>query len=379
MRLVFICEAVFPENKGGLERWFQALTKEIAKEGNDVVYLNASGINEVRGGVTYISVTSKTWFYLSGGVRSIRQSIEFAIKVFNFLRKNEYDGVYCAQAPILSIYSTLLIKLFKKRTTIIEWFEVWPLKYWIRYSGIPLGAIGWTVQLIASQFGSHLTVFTPRAKNALRVLRFGRDKRITILNGLLTRSDDLMIDGSSRNDIIFLGRLVDEKQPQLAIEAVTLYLNQGWTGEFWLIGQGPLGDSLANSINSSEFGRNIHVIQNASDEFVQSKMQKSFLMLHPSRREGYGISIVEAATQGVPALLIDYADNAAVDLKINPRLVSKYDKPQDLVRLIEFADVNQESLRRETQEWIQYASENQTMEKSSYQIRTLFEASRTYK
>lgn len=372
MRLVFICEAVFPENKGGLERWFQSLTRDIASFGNEVIYLNASGINEVRNGVKYISVTSLNWYYLPGGKRSIRQSLEFATKVFMFLMKNKYDGVYCAQAPIFTIFSTTLVKLFKKRVTVIEWFEIWPLTYWIRYSGILLGTVGWFVQMIASQFGDHLTVFTPRAKSALTKLRFGRQRKITILDGLINERVKLLKNETSRHDIIFLGRLVEEKQPQLAIDAVVLYLNKGWNGHFWLIGQGPLGDDLKNAIEDSPFREKIHVIQNASDEFVRSKMQSSFLLLHPSRREGYGISIVEAATEGVPALLIDYPDNAAVDLGINPELVSKSDLPQNLEELIEFAHVNQKALRSASQKWVDEASETHTMAKSSARIGRFF-------
>ena len=376
MKLVFICEAVFPENKGGLERWFESLTKNIAHEGDVVVYLNASGVNEVRGGVNYVSITPDNWHYLPGGVRSIRQSIEFALRVFSYLRINHYDGVYCAQAPILTIFSVTLIKIFKKRETVVEWFEIWPIKYWIRYRGFVVGTIGWAIQFLASQFGDQITVFTPRAKNALRKLRFGRSRNILILDGLVNMKDELLCDESQRTDIVFLGRLVKEKQPELAIEAVKLYLRSGWNGQFWLIGQGPLGNHLKNSIRDSEFSRNINVIQDASDEFVRSKLRSSFLLIHPSRREGYGLSIVEAANQGVPTLLIDYSDNAAVDLKINPDLVSKSDSPQDLAGFIHYAFQNQEKLRNDSQEWMRVASVNQTMIKSAKRVKNYFHTSK---
>jgi glycosyltransferase involved in cell wall biosynthesis len=263
--------------------------------------------------------------------------------------------------------------MYKKRITIIEWFEIWPLKYWIRYRGVLIGIAGWSIQLIASQFGTYLTVFTPRAKGALKRLRLGRDKRIRILCGLISQKDLMKNNECERTDIIFLGRLVGEKQPHLAIEAVKMYLEKGWNGEFWLIGQGPLGNELLNKVDSARLNKNIHVIQNATDDFVESKMCKSFLLIHPSRREGYGISIVEAATLGVPALIIDYPDNAAVELQINPKLISKSDNPRELMSLIEYADSNQLELRSESLKWIQKASVNQTMDKSSEQVVRLFE------
>lgn len=374
MRLIFICEAVFPENKGGVERWFQVLTRNIASEGKAVVYLNATGINEVRGGVKYVSVTPNNWHYLPGAVRSIRQSFEFAIGVFKFLRKNQYDGIYCAQTPILTIFSVALMELFKKRITIVEWFEIWPLKYWIRYSGFLLGLIGWSVQLLASQFGDHLMVFTPRAKKALRKLAFGRFRRIHILDGLINQDPQVIDIESQRNDIIFLGRLVNEKQPELALKAVKMYLSRGWSGQFWLIGQGPLGDYLEKVMNESEFRDQMNLIRDADDDFVRTKMLSSFLLIQPSRREGYGLSIVEAATHGVPALLIDYPDNAAVDLKVNPVLVLKSDALKDLSDLIDYAFHNQVKLRNDSQEWIHIASMNQTMVKSTQRVSNYFDS-----
>ena len=95
-------------------------------------------------------------------------------------------------------------------------------------------------------------------------------------------------------------------------------------------------------------------------------------MLHPSRREGYGLSIVEGAAQGVPALLIDYPDNSAVDLNINPDLVSKSDAPQDLTDLIDYAFHNQVKLRSDTREWICVASKNQTMIESAHRVSDFF-------
>ena len=372
MRLLFICEAVFPEYKGGLERWFQILTRSISNE-NEVIYLNASGINEVRDGVKYISIVEQKWEYSPVSVRSIRFSIEFARKLYQYLKQNNYDGIYCAQAPILSIFSCAVANLTKRKVLIIEWFEIWPLNYWIRYLGVPFGCIGWCVQMAACQFGDILTVFTPRAKSALAKLRLGRARKITILDGLIPQNIDFKEIKNERNDIIFLGRLVEEKQPILALEAVALYAQSGWNGNFWLIGQGPLGDYLQKLVSESPIMQNVRVILNATDETVLAKMQTSFLLVHPSRREGYGISIVEAAAHGVPALLIDYPDNASIDLGINPCLVSKSDSPHVISRLIEYAHENQKSLSQESREWIRRAAVEQTMTRSADRVNRMFQ------
>ena len=45
MKIAIICEAVFPENKGGLERWMVWLASSLSHKGHLIFYLNPSGVN----------------------------------------------------------------------------------------------------------------------------------------------------------------------------------------------------------------------------------------------------------------------------------------------------------------------------------------------
>ena len=51
MRVLLVCEAVFPDNKGGIERWFQTLGTEFHKLDNHVTHFNSAEVNETRGGI----------------------------------------------------------------------------------------------------------------------------------------------------------------------------------------------------------------------------------------------------------------------------------------------------------------------------------------
>ena len=172
MKLVFLCEAVFPENKGGVERWFKKLSRELANRGHDVTYLNASGVNEIRHGVTYRLITKESWYYLPGCVRSKRQGLLFSWKAFSGLFRSDADVVYATSEPILSVLPVGVLKLFRRRTkTIIEWFEIWPPKYWVEYSGQASGILGWLVQLVALQIGTFRTAYKGRAFKPLSSVR----------------------------------------------------------------------------------------------------------------------------------------------------------------------------------------------------------------
>jgi hypothetical protein len=160
MRILLICEAVFPENKGGLERWMVWLANELHRRGNLVFYFNASGVNEVREGVTYKSITNKSWSYTKKNNRSILQSIEFSRKLFMQLKKADYEVIYSAQAPVISLLFIQMANLRpNKSLLIIDWLEIWSYSYWREYLGSIFGLLGYIIQNLALRIGKVKVIF----------------------------------------------------------------------------------------------------------------------------------------------------------------------------------------------------------------------------
>jgi glycosyltransferase involved in cell wall biosynthesis len=72
------------------------------------------------------------------------------------------------------------------------------------------------------------------------------------------------------------------------------------------------------------------------DELQKNELlQECGLLLHPSKREGFGLVIVEAAAVGVPAVLVRSADNKSTELAVNPSLISESSSPIEIARLAE--------------------------------------------
>lgn len=375
MKIVFICEAVFPENKGGVERWFNRLSQELASRGHEVVYLNAAGVDENRSGVQYRSITKHPWFYLPGGVRSKGQALSFGRAVFRELRSIDADSIYATSVPILSILPLALIRILKPRTTaFVEWFEIWPYKYWIFYSGYFSGSLGWLIQLLALQIGNYRIAYTERAVRDIYGKNFLQSKKnVRLLPGLCEpifypRQDENAI----RTDVTFLGRFVDEKQPLLALDAVFKFIESGWTGNFWIIGKGPALEEIEQMLNRyPETRSQIQVLENVPDAIVREKLESSFALLHPSKREGYGLASVEAAYLGTPSILLNYPENATLDLEISPDLVVGIPNAKDIVTKLELAFREQLRLRQRTLEWAKNASLNKSIKSTADSIENL--------
>ena len=356
MKILLICEAVFPENKGGIERWFQTLGGEFLRKGHEVTHYNASNINGHRGGIFYKSSSETKWSYRDGGVRSKSQAIQFAINLFKWLRKEQFDIIYCSSVPIFSIFGVFLAKK-RGPKVFIEWFEIWTFRYWIRYSGIVAGPAGWFVQLLALQLGRHRVVYTERARMSITKLGFTNRSKVERLPGLCSEIEPILAKKyrTEKNDIYFLGRFVDEKQPFLAINCVEAFAKLGWKGKFRLAGTGPVVQDLRTLIKIKNFENFIEIIENPTDAEIEKIANNSFVLLHPSRREGYGLASVEAAYRGLPSLLINYPDNATVDLEISPKLVAQNDDIDEIVRLLTLAWKNQKLFQSETLEWAEKA------------------------
>ena len=369
MKILLICEAVFPENKGGIERWFQVLGREFQTKGHEITYFNSSSINESRNGIRYLAGSAEKWSYKKGGVRSKTQAVRFGIELFRWLRQERFDVIYCSSVPIFSVFG-VFFGMKRDSRVFVEWFEIWNLRYWFRYSGTFAGSVGWLVQFLALQLGKYRVVYTERAHKSVSRLGFLNKNKVILLPGLCPDSKPSTTSGqgSIKQDIYFLGRFVNEKQPILAISCVEAFLKVGWRGKFWLAGTGPLVPEIREVVRLRSLEKYVEILENPTDQEIEKIAGNSFVLLHPSRREGYGLASVEAAYRGIPSLLIDYPDNATVDLGISPKLVAQKDDVDELVKLLAFAWKNQELLRSETWAWAEHARQSRSSLKTINKI-----------
>ena len=353
MKIAIICEAVFPENKGGLERWMVWLASSLSHKGHPVFYLNASGVNEVRDGVVYKSITNKSWSYTKKNTRSILQSIDFSRKLFIQLKKTDFEVIYSAQAPVISL---LFIKManfkLKKNLLIIEWLEIWSYSYWQEYLGRIFGLLGYLIQSLALKVGDVKVCFTDRVYVRLKNIK--KRNLVYKLPGIcMENTPNFPVSFRQKDDIIFLSRFVKEKNPILAIDTVVEYKKLGWNGVFFLIGSGPMESEIKDYVNHKGASNFIKVLVNIPDFRVTEIMKSSFVLLHTSMREGFGLSMVEAACHGVPTILINSPENASVDLAIVEELVSQTLTVSELVGKLQQAYTNQGIYHGKLKIWIE--------------------------
>ena len=90
-------------------------------------------------------------------------------------------------------------------------------------------------------------------------------------------------------------------------------------------------------------------------ETVQDAIAHAACMVLPSRREGYGMVVIEAASYGTPSVVVAGDDNAAVehiDEGVNGYVAASA-AAEDLAAAIVKASRGGEALRRSTADWFE--------------------------
>ena len=101
-------------------------------------------------------------------------------------------------------------------------------------------------------------------------------------------------------------------------------------------------------------------------ETVDALMGRALCMLLPSRREGYGLVVIEAAARGTPSIVVRDDDNAAVELiedGVNGVIAASV-SPDDLAAAIVRVSNAGEPLRRSTAAWFSANARRLSLERS---------------
>lgn len=365
MRICLLYDCLFPWTVGGAERWYRALGERLAQDGHEVTYLTLrqwedNDAPEIAG-IDIIPVGPRMELY-ADGKRRIAPPLRFGWGVFWHLLRHggRYDHVHTASFPYFSLLAAGVLKPFKRYSLGVDWHEVWSREYWRGYLGAA-GAIGWWVQ--------RLCAAVPQLAFAFSRLHLGRLEKLgrqgTLLPGEYAGGDRAHRPLSDKPTIMYAGRLIAEKRVDLLIEAFALALKERPDLRLRILGQGPERERLAELIDRLDIGDAAELCGFVEEEQLDRWMGEAIAICQPSEREGYGMVVVEAAVRGVPAIVVEGDDNAAVEL-IDPGengIVSLAD-PQALAEALLAIAREPEAWRERSKGWYARNRERLSLENS---------------
>lgn len=110
------------------------------------------------------------------------------------------------------------------------------------------------------------------------------------------RYDDInkILEKKEHNSILWCGRLIDWKHPELAIECIKKLIDAGIDCQLTIVGTGPLEDELKKQVLTLSLKQNITFLGALSPDEVRTKMEQSQVLLITSDfNEGWGAVLNE--------------------------------------------------------------------------------------
>ncbi|WP_245797266.1 glycosyltransferase family 4 protein [Corynebacterium aquilae] len=284
---------------GGSERYVEAVAEYLARAGHDVVIRTARYTGSMRTsrrhGVTYSRAGGAFTVYPRGlmalamgrmGIGPLR-GMDAIIDVHNGI---PFFATLVADCPVV-----LLSHHCHK--------EQWPV------AGKVLGRIGWMLESKVSprvhRNNQWVTVSIPSADELIELGVPAAN--ITIIRNGCDPLPAAEVVAPATHDVhlVTLARLVPHKQLEHALDVVArLDRETDFHGRVTLdvVGAGWWEDKLRARADDLGLGCCVHFHGHVSEEYKHALLERSRVHLMPSAKEGWGITVMEAAQHGVPTI-----------------------------------------------------------------------------
>ena len=370
MRICLVYDCMFPHTVGGAERWYRSLSERLAADGHEVTYLTLRqwdrGNDPGVPGVDVRVVGPRMHLYAGPGRRRILPPVVFGLGVFIHLLRHgrRYDVVHTASFPYFSLLAAAVARRRGVYRLVVDWHEVWTREYWREYLGRRAGDAGWWVQRLCVRLGHKAFCFSQLHAQRLRDEGFSGD--VTVLPGEYAGRQESAAPRPAESIVLFAGRHIPEKQVPAIVPAIAAARRRVPQLRAVILGDGPEREFVRRRVAELGWEDVIDVPGFVATERVEELMASAECLLLPSRREGYGMVVIEAASWGTPSIVVAGPDNAAVELidEGNNGVVSPSVAPDALADAIVHVHEAGDDLRRRTARWFDVNAPKHSLERS---------------
>lgn len=379
MRVCLIYDCLYPHTVGGAERWYRDLAERLCAEGHDVTYvtLRQWGRGEraqIDPRVRVVTAGPRMALYTESGRRRTLPPLVFGAGVLWHLLRHgrRYEVVHTCSFPYFSLLAAGAARRRWGFELVVDWFELWSRSYWREYLGGVGGRVALLVQRLCARVPQRAVCYSQL--HAARLRDEGLRGPITVLRGLYAGAAEPAEARPTDPVVMFAGRLIPEKQVTLAVAAVALAAEriEGLRGEFF--GEGPERAALDAAIAEHNLQGVVRARGFAETDTVDAEMRLAMCLLLTSRREGYGLVVVEAAARATPSVVVAGEDNAATELideGVNGAIAASSD-PRAIADAIVRVHAGGLPLRQSTARWFAENAERLSLESSLRTVTELY-------
>lgn len=378
MRIALVYDCLYPHTVGGAERWYRTLAERLAQERHDVTYLTLrqwpKGSEPEVPGVRIVGVGPRLRLYV-GGRRRILPPVVFGLGVLAHLVRHgrRYDVVHTASFPYFSVLAAGTARALHRFRVFVDWHEVWTREYWREYLGPVRGWLGWRVQKLTAGVSRRAFCFSRLQERRLRDEGFRGE--ITVLEGEYAGGPPPSEVVPAEPVVVFAGRHIPEKRAPALLPALAVARERlsDLRGEIY--GDGPDRPEVLRLIAEHGLASAVQAPGFVPVEQVEISLRRALCLVLPSRREGYGLIVVEAAALGTPSIVVSGPDNAATELVeegVNG-FVAESAEPEVLAKAILSVHEAGLAMREATADWFRRNEQRLSLESSLETVLAAYE------
>jgi glycosyltransferase involved in cell wall biosynthesis len=328
MKILHLCDSLNPAGLGGYESIIHYLSKAMAVEGHESYAVTQS---PYRNSPESIQKQHYTVFHLPGNLLEARKWEFFALpeteredaaeKLFKSSDIIENVEILADQLARLInelqpdiIHAHSIYVVFNKVITKLRKLNKLKIPVIVTVHGLPKplvlpdGRETTDYNELVSDFGFNLVLaVSENVAEALKgYLEPGLHDKVRILySGIDLSVFKPVPDLDKKWDLAFMGRLEAMKSVDLFPEMLFLLKSKYPNLKMMMTGEGSLKDRLFKEFDERGVSSMVDYQGVVETEDVPVLINKSRIFLYPSRREPFGLSIVEAMACGVPVITTD--------------------------------------------------------------------------
>jgi glycosyltransferase involved in cell wall biosynthesis len=367
VRTAVVFDCFFPISTGGGERLYRIFAEEFARSGHEVDYLTRqqwTGAPPQVPGVAVVAVNGPGSLYDGDGNRRPLPAVQFALGLFWHLlrRRHHYDAVLVSALPVLNVFAARAALLGSGTRMCSDYLEVWGREQWLEYSGPVVGRVAAMLQRSSVRI-SPMTSCHSRLHARRLVAEGARSAPITS-PGLIYQSapGPATLETAEPPTVVFVGRHIPDKQVECIPAAVLRARELLPDLRAVILGDGEQRAAVRAEIDRLGLSEVIDLPGFVNQDVLDGYLRSAACLVNPSRREGYGLVVVEACAVGTPVVLVAALDNAAVELideGVNG-FVAASTAPEVLGAALVKAVEGGRALRESTRAWFETASVERT-------------------
>lgn len=315
LRIAFVYDALYPYVTGGAELRNHELARRLSAR-HDIHLVSwtwwADEPDASLDGMTLHGVGRPPRLYGQDGKRTVREAVAFAGRLLPVLLRNRWDVIDCSATPYLPLLSTWLGARLTRTRLVATWHEYWG-DHWLDY--LPhrpaVARVARRLEAASARLGDERVAVSSFTAEALG---HGRQPTRVVPNGVSVSEIDAAPIPTDAAEVVYLGRLIDEKRVDLLLTAAARLRQQLPDLRYSIIGAGPELERLTALAERLAVSDRVTFHGQLDRSETYGRLRAARLLVLPSVREGFGMAVAEAQAAGTVPIVVRAPANGATDL-----------------------------------------------------------------